>query len=290
MRDARNWAIGILALLVLALGFALLRSTQPAAPAPAGDLPTAAVLDTSLDRDNLRYIDVLFDRPLGEGKLGQALDPAPARIAPETGGVWRWQGANVLRFEPSYFLVAATEYAIALDPALLAGEKFAWSGPTEVRVVTDRFQVVRAEQQEEPESARRRVRLRGTLYFNYAVQPEELAPLLRLEDAKSGERIEVQVESVGARSEIAWRSAAFEKTNAERELRLGVGAALTSAEGNVPLGTEFTQAIPIGSGEKLAVRGVTAEPGEDRVEREDRALVRAARRGRAARAERSSRR
>ncbi len=54
-----------------------------------------------VDRESREYFDGLFDKPVGQGRIGEVLDPAPAKIEPALGGSWKWQTTNALRFQPS---------------------------------------------------------------------------------------------------------------------------------------------------------------------------------------------
>ena len=122
MRDPRNLAIALLAILVAVLGILLWRGPVAWPPAERQlepGLTPVSLLDVMPDRDRLAHVDLLFDRPLGAKKIGDVLDPAPATIEPETGGVWRWQGANILRFDVSGRLKPATRYEIHLHPGRL---------------------------------------------------------------------------------------------------------------------------------------------------------------------------
>jgi uncharacterized protein YfaS (alpha-2-macroglobulin family) len=263
MRDWRTVAIGILTALVVLLVALLVRERWPLG-APGGarvDAQPVSVIDVVLDRDKLRRLDILFDRPLGEKRVGGVLADEPARIDPRVGGTWRWQGANVLRFEPSERFAAATAYRVELLPERLLGENQELVGETRFRVVTDQFQVDRVDVFEEPQvGGRGRVELRGTIHFNYPVDPEELAPKLELLDASA--EVQLGIETRYHSKDIAWRSAVIEKGVEAREVQLRIRADLTPASGNVPLTSDFVEAIPLGSRETLVVRDVTAIPGE----------------------------
>jgi len=80
------------------------------------------VFNVVVDREGRQWFDVLFDKPLGQGKLGEVLDPAPAKISPTLGGSWKWQTTNALRFQPSGELPVASEYKVELDPAKIVKE------------------------------------------------------------------------------------------------------------------------------------------------------------------------
>jgi|SRR5215213_4241776 len=70
---------------------------------------TVSGFDVAVDRENRQFADILFDRPLGEGKVDQILDPPPATIEPAFGGTWKWKDTNALRFQPSGGFPVASE-------------------------------------------------------------------------------------------------------------------------------------------------------------------------------------
>lgn len=220
------------------------------------------VFDVILDRDNRSYVDILFDRPLGEGLAGEVLADPPATISPAVGGVWKWRDAAALRFEPSSSFDMATEYTIKLDPGRLVKKGQRFRGARELKIRTDQFLVegVTVYEEPAPEAGKGAVVLRGEIRFNYAVEPEELAPKLKLTDG--GSEVQVLLESTWATPGIEFRTAAVRKQPAERQLRLGIAAALTPAEGNVPLAEAYVHEIPVGSSEKLALRSAQATSGE----------------------------
>ena len=119
----RKWHWKDVALLVMALllvsvaGYAFREPIAAAmarfqAKAQGGE--TVSVFNVVLDRENRQYVDILFDRPLGEGKVGEVLDPPPATVQPALGGSWKWQDTNALRFQPSGGFPVASEYTISL--------------------------------------------------------------------------------------------------------------------------------------------------------------------------------
>lgn len=259
----RDWTIAGLAALVVVLGGALAKDRLSAglfSREPAGE--EVSVFDLVLDREDLAFIDLLFDRPLGEGREGEILDQPPATLSPSVGGVWRWRDSAALRFEPTDRLEMATEYTLALIPERLLAEGQVLVGPRQLSVRTDQFLVEGVSVFEEPvpTAGPGAVVLRGEVRFNYPVNPEELAGRLHLTDG--GQAVELFYETTWPSTAVGFRTAPVQKRPAERSLALTVEAALTPARGNVPLTGDFQHAIPLGSSERLAVRGVTTQPGE----------------------------
>jgi len=52
----------------------------------------------AVDRENRQFSDILFDRPLGEGKVDQILDPPPATIEPALEGKAKMVFRGEIRF------------------------------------------------------------------------------------------------------------------------------------------------------------------------------------------------
>lgn len=264
----RHWKDAVIAVLILLLAtvsaFAFRDRLAGVFERPAAG-EEVSVFDVVLDRENRAYVDVLFDRPLGEGKVNQVLDPAPATIEPALGGFWKWQDTNALRFQPSGGFPVASRYEIALLPERLLGPGQTFKGKTELEVVTDRFLVEGVDLMEEPAlEGKSQVVFRGTIRFNYAVNPEVLAPKVKLIDPALGDDkpVAVELETSWHDQAIGFRTAAVQKGDEERKLRLVIAADLVPAEGNVALGEEFVHEIPLGSRLNLAVWKVETEPGD----------------------------
>lgn len=270
-RLARHWKDAViltLAILTLTLGGLLWRERFAGAGgeagAAAGELGEISVFEIVLDRDRSRFIDVLFDRPVVEQGVGDILDRPPATLAPSVGGFWVWRDKSVLRFESTGPLPVATEFTLALLPVRFEAMGKRLAGDSEFKVRTDRFLVERVELSEEPApEGRGQVIFRGRIQFNYAVEPKELATRIRLADtARPLEPIAVNLETTWATNVVGFATAPVQKTKQARTLTFAVSGDLTPARGNVPLGQEFNRAIPLGSSETLAVRGVDVRPGE----------------------------
>ncbi|RPH55163.1 hypothetical protein EHM82_05825, partial [bacterium] len=258
--------IAVLGLLVFSLSAYAFREPLSAAfarfRAGAEGGEEVAVFDVVLDRQNRQHVDILFDHPLGEGQVGTILDPPPATITPALGGTWKWQDTNALRFQPSGGFPVASQYEVALIPERILGEGLVFTGETELTVKTDPFLVEGVDVREEPAlEGRARVIFRGDIRFNYPVNPETLAPLVKLVDPDRSEPVPVTLETDWHNNVIGFRTDAVEKKPDERTARLVIAKDLTPAEGNSPLGKDFVQEIPVGSSLKLAVWGIEAVPG-----------------------------
>jgi hypothetical protein len=266
----RKWqwkdvVIGVLALLVFSLSAYAFRAplSEAFARMRAGsEAETVSVFDVVVDRENRQFADVLFDRPLGEGKVGEVLDPAPATVFPALGGSWKWQTTNALRFQPSGGFPVASEYKVTLDTERILQEGQVFSGDTELTIRTDKFLVEQVDVYEEPAlEGKGRVTYRGEMRFNYPVRPETLAPLVKLVDPSSNEPVEVMLETEWEAPVIGFRTGAIQKTPDERTVQLVIGKDLTPANGNSPLGADFVRDIPVGSSTKLTVWGIETVPG-----------------------------
>ncbi|MBZ0253888.1 MAG: hypothetical protein K8I02_11170, partial [Candidatus Methylomirabilis sp.] len=191
MKDRKNVLIAALVAALVGLGAVVAWDRLPEEiKARLGGREPARVVkvfDVALDRDGLRFVDLVFDRPLGEGKTGHVLEREPATIRPKIEGVWKWRDAFALRFEPQGPFAKATEYEIELraDRLLPPGERFEKES---VAFATDRFKVARVNVAEEPAAdASGGVVLRGRVEFNYPVDPDHLVSKMRLIDPLAGE-------------------------------------------------------------------------------------------------------
>jgi uncharacterized protein YfaS (alpha-2-macroglobulin family) len=267
----RRWAWKDVALILLALSLVSMSAyafREPIAKtfaklrAGAKGAETVSVFDVVVDRQNRQYFDVLFDKPLGQGKVGEVLDPAPATIFPTLGGSWKWQDTNALRFQPSGGLPVASEFKVELDPSKVIREGQVFTGKTEFTVKTDKFLVEEVTVAEEPAlEGKGKVIFRGEMRFNYAVNPETLAPLVKLVDPQAPQPVAVTLETSWRNPVIGYRTAPVQKQKEERKVRLVIAGTLTPVQGNAPLGEDWVKEIEVGSSTKLAVRGVETEPG-----------------------------
>ena len=261
----KDWLIGILALALAGTSFLAFRGGAGPVDPDTGSGEAVAVFDSVLDREERAFLDILFDGPLGQAAPGEVLALPPATLDPPLAGVWRWRYVNALRFEPSGGFPVASEYEIQLIPDRLLGDGQSLAGDKQLTVRTDPFLVEGVEIQEEPVvDAAAQVTFRGQLNFNYPVDPEALAPLIRLVDSlvPGGEGVEVTLENpYWTREAIGFRTAPVTKTRAERQVQLVISRQLTPKVGNVSLGRDFMETIPVGSSEKLTVRQVSSEPG-----------------------------
>jgi hypothetical protein len=258
--------IGVLALLFLSMSAYAFReplsNTWARLQAGAQGGETVAVFDVVVDRENRQYFDILFDKPLGQGKVGETLDPAPASISPTLGGTWTWRDTNALRFQPSGGLPVASEYTVELDPAKVIQEGQVFTGETELKVRTDKFLIEEVTVFEELAlEGKSKVYYRGEIRFNYPVNPETLAPLVKVTDPETTEPVPVVLETDWQSRVVGYRTEPVQKKRDERKVRLTIGGALTPSNGNSPLGEDYVKEIEVGSSTKLSVRGTEATPG-----------------------------
>ncbi|MEQ9617992.1 MAG: MG2 domain-containing protein [Deltaproteobacteria bacterium] len=267
IKDPRNAAIVLLVAIALVMGFMLVKNnfTGPESekPAQAPEGRGVRVVEVKLDKEDNRFVDFVFNKPVGENESGEILGRDPGTISPPVNGSWLWKSPNVLRFEASYGFNMATDYTISLIAGnfLKRGERL--GGKTEFEIRTDKFKLVQSTVEEEPVPDRKNtVTLNGKLDFNYPVDPKVLARKIKLiepgGDEDDGEKeIPVKLITDYWNSSVRWKSVPVEKTAGERELELIIVGDLTPAEGNVGLGEDYIQKIPLGSKDKLAVRSVT---------------------------------
>jgi len=225
IKDPKNIAIFLLLLIALIMG-ALLAKNYSAerrtdtAQVQKGD--AASVVEVRYDDRDNRFIDVVFNKPLGEGQEGEILGRDPVSISPTVGGSWIWKSPNVLRFEPSGRFRMASDYTLKIIAENLLEPGQTLSGKTEFQIRTDGFKVEQSSVEEEPAPDKKNtVTLNGTIRFNYPVDPAVLARKITLiEKASGGEEkdIPVQLETDYWNNEIKWKSAAVRKEKSPRSL------------------------------------------------------------------------
>lgn len=265
LADGKNLILAVLALAVVVLSGIVLKDHLPdwggAGREGSGGEPVS-VLDVSFDREQLRSFTIVFDHPLGEERVGEILGRDPATLKPSLGGSWRWQGANVLRFEATDRLAMATEYQIVLIPERILRPGQMLKGKTDFTLRTDEFKVEKVEVSEEPapvSQGKHLVVIRGNARFNYPVNPSVLVTKMRLIDPLRGEQepIPLELETTYRGQVVGFRSKPVEKRKEGRELKLIILSDLRPEGGNIPLAADWVQTIPLGSAEKLEVRGVS---------------------------------
>src|SRR6185436_18823147 len=174
--------------------------------AHADDTNSIGVFDVQIDKHGREWVDVVFDKPVEIAQAGEIVDPPPATISPEVGGVWRWRANNVLRFTPAAPFAIATDYRIYLKKARLVAAAQRFRGDGEVKIVFDPFLIERIATAEEPlPAAPRQVVLRGEIHFNYSINPEMLVSRVSLIDGAERQPVEILAEG-GTNAVIAFRS------------------------------------------------------------------------------------
>lgn len=118
--DPKNVAIALLVLIVLIMGFLLVKNNLSDSgdekPARVESGESVSVVEVKFDGKENRFIDIVFNKPVGKDQKGEILGRDPGTINPPVNGAWLWKTPNVLRFEASYRFNMATDYKISLDP------------------------------------------------------------------------------------------------------------------------------------------------------------------------------
>ncbi|HTQ80418.1 MAG TPA: hypothetical protein VMM92_10510, partial [Thermoanaerobaculia bacterium] len=187
-RDQRRWhwkdsVIALLSVLLIAVSsFAFKDRLAGAASwfhssSSSSTGEKVSVFQINVDHKRRAFVDVLFDRPLGQGKQGEVVDPPPATLDPAISGFWKWQDSNALRFQPSGGFPMAAEYNLTLLPEKLLKPGQVWSGDTTYKIATERFVVEGVDLREQPAiEGKGQVTFQGTLKFSVRVHPEVLLP------------------------------------------------------------------------------------------------------------------
>lgn len=264
--SGKDVALVVLGLMLVSVSAYAFKNPLTAALAKlraGADAETVSVFDVVVDRQGRQYFDIVFDKALGDGKVNEVLDPAPATIEPALGGSWTWRDTNALRFTPSGGLPVASEYTVTLKPETFLKEGMVFTGDEELTVRTDQFLVEGVDLTEEPAlEGKARILFRGNMRFNYPVDPKVLIAKVKLVDPAGGEPQPLTLETDWNSASIAFVTPNIQKNKEERKLRLVIDQSLTPVNGNVPLKEEYVQEIPVGSSTKLAVWGFEVEPGD----------------------------
>jgi uncharacterized protein YfaS (alpha-2-macroglobulin family) len=225
---------------------------------------SVSVHEVRVDRHNRAYVEIIFTRPIAPTRAGEIVTDPPATVFPAISGIWRWTTGNILRFEPAGRFPIASQYKLALEPDRIGTAALPFSGQREFVIKTDDFLVRNVTWRELP-SNNGMVVLQGEITFNYRVEPESLAPRIRLRDGASVSKDgNGKVELItGYQSEaMSWRTLPLRKEKQQREVALVIAKDLFPVEGNVTLGADSVHKMTIGSNERLTVRDVTATAGE----------------------------
>jgi len=216
-----------------------------------------AISEFIFDSKNRRFIDIKFDKPIGKVENMEILGRDPAVLSPHLSGNWLWQNPNTLRFEPSRRFKNATDYKIKLLPEILLSYGVSLIGKSEFDFRTSNFIVVHTtlEELQDPDN-KNSIFYTGTIEFSHVVDPKVLVRKVSLKKISSesdnkGVEIPIKLETNYWSSTVKWRSLPIEKKKNETKLVLDIVGDITPAEGNVPLGEDFSQEINVGSKENL---------------------------------------
>lgn len=216
-----------------------------------------SIADVIFDVKNKRFIDIIFDKPIGKGEKEEILGRDPAMLSPHISGYWIWQNPNTLRFEPSRRFKYATDYKIKLLPEVFLSYGVSLIGKSEFDFRTGNFIVVQStlEKLQDPDN-KNSIFYTGTIEFSHLVDPKVLVRKISLKEISSGSdgkdvNIPIKLKTNYRSSTVKWRSSPLEKKKNETKLILGIVGDLKAAEGNVPLGEDFNQEILVSSKENL---------------------------------------
>jgi hypothetical protein len=241
LADRKNLAIIALTLLVATLVAIVVHDRKPDwLGLGQGRSEAVTVVEVTLDRQQWRILTIVFDRPLGEGHVGEVIGRDPATIAPPLGGAWKWQGANVLQFETTDRFAMATEYRVDLIPERLLKPDQVLRDKSTFTVRTEEFKIEKIDINEEPAAdseKKLQVIIRGNARFNYPVNPDVLIGKIRLIDPLQGEQqpVTLELETTYRSQIIGFRSKPIEKQKQERQLTLTILSDLKPEGGNLHL-------------------------------------------------------
>ena len=139
----KDWTIATLAVALLTIGGLWLRLESDAGKDGKQDVEegveSVSVFDVVLDRESRTFLDIFFDRAVGEAKSGEILGRPPATLEPHLAGTWRWRDEQILRFEPNGGFPIASQFELALIEERFLSSGQALTGDSEFTFETDRF-------------------------------------------------------------------------------------------------------------------------------------------------------
>jgi uncharacterized protein YfaS (alpha-2-macroglobulin family) len=248
---------GLIAVVVIMAGVSLAIGHL----AKGRDDASIGVFDVVVDKHARRYVDVVFDHPIGVAAPGVIIDPPPATIEPDTAGVWRWRAMNVLRFEPAGGLTIAQTYTIHLKTQRLVGATERFRGDGDLAVTIDGLMVEKVVTTEEGTGDRKSVVISGQIVFNYAVDPAMVITHAYLLDGERRQPIEL-MDGGGTALVTSFRTQPLVKGEDERVVKLVIEKGLAEHNRGARLEADYVHPIRLGSSNHLAVRTVEPQSGE----------------------------
>jgi hypothetical protein len=197
--------------------------------------------------------------PVSDSLLNMQLDQAAIAFNPAISGKFRWIESNKLRFYPDNLLAPSTEYTAEISPRIANGSGYSLSGDTEFHFRTARLQVTsafltfefRADIQQE-------ANLRGSIEFNYEVDPAEAAKFITIRGA-GGETIPYEIVTNQPNKILALEANRVKRGEKESEIKLRVAEGMPCIGGTLGLERDFEKPVVLPGQEDLKVTQITAK-------------------------------
>lgn len=234
------------------------------------EVAVAALSPTSRQLRTTQPLIVVFSQALtGRGyEPGGYLDEPPAHITPEIAGYWKWAQPHKLQFTPDDRYLPNTEYRVVLDADIAEPAALHWRGPRAFVFTAEPFRVVRHHlfRQRSPGAERAYV-VKGTVSFNYAVDPEAFQDAYKVELDRRGP-VDFELETTTPNRHLSFTTATIAPDERDEELSAAVAAKLRPTAGGASLDEEAVEKLRIPAIQRLAINRV--EPDQ----RQERPLVR----------------
>ncbi|MBD3184339.1 hypothetical protein GF312_18795, partial [Candidatus Poribacteria bacterium] len=249
--------LGIIAVLlaVIIAGLAYIWGT------PRGKIPvTIEDFDPEGEITRTTNFTVEFSQDMvPENQVDIQIDNLPIEFSPEIPGKFRWIARNKLRFFPEITLKPSTEYTAKILPEICTVEGMYLKGDRRFSFYTQRFRVDNTYfsfNLADPDGDK--IRILGTIEFNYAVKADDLAENLSL-SFENGPKIPYKVITPDSGLAIKIETESLERNESDKNLQLNISQNLKPIDGNLGLSQDYVQTIVMKAKEELKVEGVFAE-------------------------------
>ena len=200
---------------------------------------------------------VTFSRELvSDSLLNKWKGKAPIEFSPSIPGNFQWIKRDKIRFYPHVILAPSTEYTAEIKSEIASQFGYKLKGERRFQFHTPKFHVNNATLSFEfsPEKEKK-IRLTGTVEFNYEVLPDEALKHLEIR-FKDGGELPFQLVTSKPASILALETDWFDRDKKQKEIQLRVSAGLLPVGGNTGLEEDFAKSILLKKLEDLKVERV----------------------------------
>lgn len=194
---------------------------------------------------------------------GKILDPAPATITPAIKGHWNWISSKHISFYPDESYEPNTTYEVKLQPSFFSNAGVKLRGTRNFEFTAKPFKVERLYLDQKRVGRYPRTHMiRGTVSFNYPVDPEKFAEAMNIH-LRDGSSVDFIVETTFANRHIIFRTVELEANNRDVRLTATLDGGLIPVSNGATLGENYARSITIPAIERLKIRSVDVTSREE---------------------------